>query len=90
MSKYLRARRELGLEPEEAVVYSFSTVGRALLVTSLVLVAGFLVVATSPFGANANMGLLTSIVIGLALAADFFFLPPLLMAVEGAKISQTK
>ena len=31
---------------------------------------------------NSGMGLLTSITIGLALLADFLFLPPLLMKLE--------
>jgi predicted RND superfamily exporter protein len=50
--------------------------------TSVVLVAGFLVLATSSFEVNAGMGLLTALVIALALAADFFLLPPLLMRIE--------
>jgi predicted RND superfamily exporter protein len=58
------------------------TVGRALVITSIVLVAGFLVLATSSFEINAGMGLLTAIVIMLALAADFFLLPPLLLTIE--------
>ncbi|OOY83717.1 hypothetical protein BOW13_11315, partial [Solemya velum gill symbiont] len=51
----------------------------ALWVTSVALVAGFMVLATSSFELNSSMGLLVSIVIALALFADFFFLPPLLM-----------
>ena len=87
MSKYLRAKRELGLSSEEAIVYSFSTVGRALLVTSAALMLGFLMLATSHFGANADMGKLSAIVIGLALATDFFFLPPLLIKLDGGTLA---
>jgi predicted RND superfamily exporter protein len=82
LSKYLRARREQQLNPEDAVRYAFSTVGTALLVTSVVLIAGFMVLSQSPFKLNADMGLLTAITIGFALLADFLFLPPLLMKVE--------
>lgn len=82
LSKYLRARRELGLHSEEAVRYAFTTVGRALLITSVVLVAGFLILALSGFKLNAGMGLLTAIVIFFALAADFLLLPTLLMKFE--------
>jgi predicted RND superfamily exporter protein len=82
LSKYLRARRELGMHSAEAVRYAFNTVGKALLITSLVLVAGFLILALSGFKLNAGMGLLTAIVIIFALAADFLFLPPLLMKLE--------
>ena len=83
LSKYRRARSELGRSPPDAVRYAFVTVGRALLTTSLVLVAGFLVLSLSSFELNAGMGLLTALVIALALVADFFLLPPLLMKVEG-------
>jgi predicted RND superfamily exporter protein len=82
LSKYLRARREKHLCPEDAVRYAFTTVGRALLITSVVLVAGFLILATSTFQLNSGMGLLTAIVIILALFADFLFLPPLLIRLE--------
>ncbi|WP_419616945.1 efflux RND transporter permease subunit [Thiolapillus sp.] len=79
LSKYLRARREQGLSSEQAVRYAFHTVGTALWVTTLVLMLGFGVLAFSDFELNAGMGLLTAITIGLALLADFLFLPPLLM-----------
>jgi len=82
LSKYLRARREQNLGSQDAVRYAFSTVGTALWVTSLVLIAGFLVLTHSPFKLNADMGLLTAITIAFALAADFLFLPPLLMKVD--------
>ena len=83
LSKYLRARREKGLSAEDAVRYAFSTVGIALWVTSVALVAGFLVLSTSSFALNADMGLLTAIVIALALIVDFLFLPPLLIYLDG-------
>ena len=83
LSKYLRARREGRMNPEEAVRYAFSTVGSALVVTSFILVAGFLVLTLSPFGLNAGMGMLTAIVLLVALGADLLFLPPLLMRIEG-------
>lgn len=83
LSKYIRARREQGLSAEDAVRYAFHTVGEALWVTSVALVAGFLVLSTSAFELNAGMGLLVSIVIALALVVDFLFLPPLLMRLNG-------
>ncbi|MEM7250128.1 MAG: MMPL family transporter [Pseudomonadota bacterium] len=82
LSKYRRARTELGYGSQNAVRYAFKTVGRALVVTSIVLVAGFLVLSTSTFELNAGMGLLTAIVIVFALIADFLLLPPLLMKLE--------
>jgi len=83
LSKYLRARREKGLDSQASVRYAFSTVGTALWVTSLVLFFGFLVLSTSVFKLNSDMGLMTAITIALALIADFLFLPPLLMKMEG-------
>lgn len=83
LSKYLRARREKGLDANAAVRYAFITVGRALIITSVVLVVGFLILATSSFELNSGMGLLTAIVIAIALAADFLFLPPILMKFDG-------
>ena len=79
MSKFLRARREQGMDAIGAVHYAFSTVGTALWVTSVVLVLGFMVLALSSFKLNADMGVLTGITLALALTADFLFLPPLLM-----------
>jgi predicted RND superfamily exporter protein len=83
LSKYIRAHREQDLSAENAVRYAFSTVGVALWVTSLALIAGFLVLSTSSFELNAGMGLLTSIVIAFALLADFLLLPPLLIKLDG-------
>ena len=54
----------------------------AMWVTSVVLIAGFLILTLSPFRMNADMGLLTAVTIAFALAADFLFLPPLLMKVD--------
>jgi len=87
LSKYLRARREKGLDTEQAVRYAFLTVGSALVVTSVVLVAGFAVLAMSSFKMNSDMGLLTAIIIILALAADFLFLPALLMKLDAKRKS---
>ena len=85
LSKYLRARRERGMNAEDAIRYAFNTVGVALTVTTLVLVAGFLVIAQSNFQVNSQMGLLTAITIGIALIVDFLFLPSLLLLVDGDK-----
>ena len=82
LSKYQRARRELGHTSPDAVRVAFRTVGPALLTTSLVLVAGFFVISLSSFELNSDMGQLTALVIALALVADFLLLPPLLMRVD--------
>ncbi len=85
LSKYLRARREKGLSPEDSIRYAFSTVGIALWVTSLVLVLGFLVLAYSAFLINSQLGQLVFLTISLALITDFFLLPPLLLWLDKDK-----
>ena len=87
LSKYLRGRREKNLSSPDAVRYAFSSVGKALWVTSAVLIAGFLVLAQSTFKQNADMGLLAAITIVFALIADFFLLPQLLMLVDRKQTS---
>lgn len=83
LSKYLRARREKGLSSQDAIRYAFNTVGLALVVTSIVLIAGFFVLTFSAFLLNSNMALMTAVTILFALIADFLLLPPLLMALDG-------
>lgn len=82
LSKYLHARDDKGYDAEKAVRYAFSSVGRALWITTLVLVAGFMVLAQSTFKMNADMGLLTAGIILVALIIDFLFLPPLLIKLD--------
>lgn len=85
LSKYLRARREQNMEPEEAVRYAFSSVGVALVITTCVLVIGFLILAQSAFSLNADMGLLTALTISVALFVDFMLLPPILIKFDKNK-----
>ncbi len=85
MSKYIRARKEKGLDSHEAVRYAFKNVGVALWVTSAVLVSGFMILAQSNFELNSGMGLMTSIIIAVALVLDFLLLPSLLMAIDSDK-----
>jgi len=75
MNKFQHARRDLGKNAEEAVRYSFHTVGTALWMTSLILVMGFGVLSFSGFTMNSHMGLMTTIAI-------VTFLPVLLMKME--------
>ena len=86
MSKYLRARRQQGLDAIAAVRYSFATVGVALWTTTMALAAGFLVISTSAFAVNAEMGLLVAIVVVLALVVDFLLLPGLLIRFDKSLI----
>jgi len=82
LSKYRRAKREHGLGTHDAIRYSFAHVGKALWVTTAVMVAGFLVLAFSSFKLNADMGILTAMVVSVALLMDFLLLPALLMFMD--------
>ncbi|EHH2471604.1 MMPL family transporter [Vibrio vulnificus] len=89
LAKYQHARKE-GQNAEQAVRYAFHTVGRALWITTVVLVAGFSVLAMSQFRLNSDMGQLSAIVIFVALVIDFVLLPSLLMRFDTAEYAQLK
>ena len=82
LSKYVRAKRELGYETADAVRYSFKTVGVALCLTSVLLAGNFGVMALSHFQPVADMGILTAVVIIMALVVDFLFFVPLLLLID--------
>ncbi len=85
LSKYLRARREKQLAPNDAIRYAFSTVGSALLITTIVLATGFGTLILSDFNVNAYMGGMTAMTILIAVVFDFLFLPALLLLVDREK-----
>ncbi len=90
LTKYLRARREKGLDRVEAIHYAFDTVGKALVVTTVILTLGFAVMATSSFQINMQLGMITAATMVIALIMDFLLLPALLMVghkkqIQGAK-----
>jgi predicted RND superfamily exporter protein len=85
MSKFLRARRELNYNAKDSVIYAFETVGRALVITTLVLVAGFTVLSTSPFALNSYMARITVVIITAALVIDFILLHSILILVYKEK-----
>ena len=79
MSKFLRARRELNYDAKDSVIYAFETVGRALVITTLILVTGFVVLSSSPFALNSYMARITVVIITAALIIDFILLPSILV-----------
>ncbi len=90
LSKYLRARRERGLAPADAVRFAFHTVGVALVVTTIMLIAGFIILGQSNFALNGTVGWLTALGIAMALIVDFLLLPPLLMKLDRGDMSETR
>ncbi len=85
LSKYQIARNELNLTSKKSIVFAFSGVGTALLVTTLILVMGFMILAQSTFGVNSSMALLTAIALVIALVADLTLLPGLLITIDKDK-----
>jgi predicted RND superfamily exporter protein len=79
LSKYVRARDERGLTVEDSIRYAFRNVGTAIVVNTIILTAGFLVMTTSAFKMNVDLGLMTVLAIVFALILDFLFLPALLL-----------
>ena len=66
----------------EALLAAMSDVGRALVITSVALVVGFLVSTRSELYSNEVQGLLMAGTIVTALIADFLLMPALVLAFE--------
>lgn len=82
LSKYLRALRHEGKSSAASLRYAFSTVGNALLITTVVLATGFGLLYFSDFSVNAYLGSMTAMTIVVALLFDFLFLPALLLLLD--------
>lgn len=81
LAKYRNARAR-GESTEAAIEYAFSTVGVAMIITSLVLAAGFALLLLSPFSPTWGMGGLMALTVIVALLADLILLPLLLMLLD--------
>ena len=77
MHNFQRYHHETG-DVDEAIVQTFLTTGRAMLITSLVLSLGFFVYLFSDMGNIFNFGAITGLVILTALVADFILTPAIL------------
>ena len=79
--RYLEARRN-GDTKEDAIRAMFAHVGRPMLTSTIVLVSGFCIIAASGFHITSTLGALSAVTITIALIADWFFLPSLLMFID--------
>ena len=70
-----RARRNAGTSPSEAAGGAMTTVGRAMVFTSLILTAGFWLGMLSPFDLIAQFGFLAGASVLVALWSDLILLP---------------
>ena len=80
--KYREARSLKRLSAEQAIIETFTTVGSALVSTSIVLGVGFLVLVGSDFAVNSTSGLLVALTIAVAIVLDLLFLPALLIKLD--------
>tara|TARA_E500000305_G_scaffold77995_1_gene63637 strand:- start:1423 stop:1677 length:255 start_codon:yes stop_codon:yes gene_type:complete len=72
----------MGASPAAAIETVFSTVGVAMVITSVSLAAGFIVLSLSGFQINRSLGIQTSIIVLVALGICWFLLPPLLRLID--------
>ena len=68
-----------GLTPEQSVKTTFDNTMSAIVISSILLVIGFMLLSSSSFEKNAHMGMLTSGTILLALMFDLIVLPAIAM-----------
>jgi hypothetical protein len=62
------------------VAYALSVVGKSIVITTVVLSAGFSVLAMSDFNVNAYMGAMVALTIAIALILDLVLLPAVLIS----------
>lgn len=85
LSKYQLGRHEKNYSPEDAVIEAYKSVGPAMVSSTVILIFGFIVMASSTFKMNTDLGLLTAITIFIALIFDLFLLPVMLLLLERTK-----
>jgi hypothetical protein len=78
-----RHRLAQGINPVMALARSYREAGRAIVVTTIILSAQFLILTSSDFVPTRNFGLLTTIGLLAALLFDLLLLPALLIVLHG-------
>ena len=78
----LKRLRQKGLNTNESVAETINDVGRPIIITSVVLAAGFSVLMLGSFAPNIYFGLISAIIIILALIFDMVVLPAALIIVR--------
>ena len=82
LSKYLLAKREMGLNAEEAIIFAFESVGFALIVLTVILTAGFLVLLFAYFIPLHGFALFSTLAFFVALFIDLLLFPALLITFD--------
>jgi predicted RND superfamily exporter protein len=81
---YIR-RIKAGIRPVHALARTFSQAGRAVVTTTIILSAQFIILVTSLFQPTTHFGLLTSIGLWAALVFDLLLLPSILILLANYK-----
>lgn len=77
-----RLERQQGHSVDDAISNTLLGTGKAMILTSIVLLGGFVLLLASSFGGTFNTGFFTALTIVFALFADLIFLPVLLRWVK--------
>lgn len=77
LSKYKLARAK-GKSVEDSLLITFTETGKAIVLTTIILFFGFLIMLFSVHPPSVTVGLLISLTLLTALAADFFLIPALI------------
>ena len=80
-----KERLARGVSPVFAIARSFESSGRAVLATSLLLIAQFGLLSTSDFVPTANFGLMTAVGLAAGQAFELLLLPALLLMKDGRR-----
>lgn len=77
MSRYIHHRKQ-GLSTHDAIHGALQSAGRAVVLTSIILISGFSVMLLGSFVSYIYVGLFSAMIMSLALIGDLIFMPALL------------
>ncbi len=80
-----RLQRKNGVAPDIAIKQTLSIAGKAMMLSTIVLIAGFISLTFSQFTSTYYVGMLITITLVAALITDLILLPILMRAFEGIK-----
>ncbi|WP_417623757.1 efflux RND transporter permease subunit [Paremcibacter congregatus] len=86
ITKFQKSLNEPGQDSENALVSTFSEVGGALMMTTFILVLGFGVLCFSTFQPTWALGLISAVMITIALIYDVLLLPAILVMFPSKKV----
>ena len=82
----LKRYLDIGGDIKQAIRQTLHSAGRAIFITSVVIISGMAVAMTADLNSTVNFGLITACAILLALLADFFLVPAIMTAIYRDKL----